>query len=204
MKTKCLIAVLLILPGTIGLTGCAHGHNKDIIWGMVAGAAAGALIGNQFVHHGEFNQYRSQNTAASAAVFAVGTGAVLNWHYNALQEREVEISGRYARTRLCDPEQLDPILVKQLSGSSESQAAPLQKEQVGKLSISLDDETRWAYPSFQKRFLQPERGETQVVSSRYIWEIIRPGRFVTRSQNPEYFVETKADAPSKNDEAHKK
>lgn len=183
------IVVLLLLPGLFGLGGCATGHNKEILWGMVAGAAVGALAGHQFVHHGQYNQYRSENTAITAAVFALGTGAVMNWHYESLQDREVEISGRFARTRLCDPSELDQNLVKQLSGGNEAQAVPLQKEQIGKFAISLDDETKWAFPSFQKRFLQPERGETQVMSSRYIWEVIRPGRFVTRSQNPDFFVE---------------
>lgn len=185
---KKLVIVLTLLPA-LTLTGCATGHNKEILWGMVAGAAVGALAGNQFVHHGQYNQYRSQDTAITAAVFALGTGAVLNWHYDSLQEREVEISGRFARTRLCEPSELDQNLVKQLSGSNEGQAVTLQKEQIGKFAISLDDETKWALPSFQKRFLQPDRGETQVLSSRYIWEVIRPGRFVTRSQNPDFFVE---------------
>ena len=78
----------------VGLSGCATGHTKDILWGMVAGGTAGALIGNQFVHHGQYGQYKSQNTAATAAIFALGTAAVMNWHYNALQEHDVEISGR--------------------------------------------------------------------------------------------------------------
>jgi hypothetical protein len=197
MKIKYIVAIFIMLPSVTGLTGCASGHTKEIVWGMVAGAAVGALVGNQFVHSGQYNQYKTQNTVATAAVFALGTAAVMNWHYDALQDQEVEISGRFARTRLCDTEHLDPALVKQLSSSSEAQSTPVRKEQVGQLSISLDDETRWAYPFFQKRFLQPERGDVQVLSSRYIWEIIRPGQFVTRSQNPEYFVEPKFDAPAK-------
>jgi hypothetical protein len=28
-----------------------------------------------------------------------------------------------------------------------------------------------------------------VISTRYIWEILKPGSFVTRSQDPQYFVE---------------
>lgn len=204
MKLRTLLLTGLILPSMLGLTGCATGHTKDILWGMVAGAAVGAIVGNQFVHHGKYNQYKSENTAATAAVFAVGTGAALNWHYNEMQEREVEISGRFARTRLCDPQQLDPEIVKQLSGSGDTKAVPIQKEQVGKLAISLDDETKWAYPSFQQRYLQPERGETQVMSSRYIWEITRPGRFVTRLQNPEYFVEPKTETPERQGETEKK
>lgn len=183
------LLVLFLFPGLLGLSGCATGHNKEILWGMLAGAAVGAVAGHEFVHHGQYNQYRSENTAITAAVFALGTGAVMNWHYEGLQDREVEISGRFARTRLCDPSELDQNLVKQLSGTNEAQAVTLQKEQIGKFSVSLDDETKWALPSFQKRFLQPERGETQVMSSRYIWEVIRPGRFVTRSQNPDFFVE---------------
>lgn len=200
MKARDFLLILLV-PGLFSLGGCAHGHNREILWGMVAGAAVGALVGNQFVHHGQYNQYRSENTAITSAVFALGTGAVMNWHYDALQEREVEISGRFARTRLCDPSELDQNLVKQLSGGAgQGQAVELQKEQIGKFAISLDDETKWALPAFQKRFLQPDRGETQMLSSRYIWEIIRPGRFVTRSQNPDFFVEPSADKPADNKE----
>lgn len=189
MKLTKYLLIVLMLPALIGLSGCATGQTKKILWGMVGGAAVGAVVGSQFVHHGEYRQYKSENTALTSVIFALGTGAVLNWHYNALQEREVEISGLYARTRLCDPQQLDPQLVQQLSGSNNTQAIPLQKEQIGKFAIGLDDDTKWAYPSFQKRYLQPDRGENQVISSRYIWEIVRPGQFVTRSQNPEYFVE---------------
>ena len=105
---------------------------------------------------------------------------------------------------MCDPDQLDPQLVKQLSAPGESQATPVQREQVGKLAITLDDQTKWSYPSFQKRFLQPERSENQVLSSRYIWEIVRPGHFVTRSQNPEYFVEPEVSPSNKNEEVNKK
>lgn len=173
-------------------TGCATGQTRKIALGMVAGAVVGAVVGHEFVHHGEYRQYESRNTIITAVVGALATGGVMAWHYNALEEQQVEISGRYARYRLCNPDDMPPELAKKLAlGEGNDGAVQVQDNQIGKLAISLDDNTKWAYPIFRKRYLQPERGDNQVISSRYIWEIMKPGSFVTRSQNPQFFVEDK-------------
>jgi len=86
MKHQTLLWLLLVAM----LSGCAsNGRTREIAWGMLVGAAVGAAVGHQFVHHGQYRQYESQNTLATAAVFALGTGAVLDWHYGSLQRQQV-------------------------------------------------------------------------------------------------------------------
>jgi hypothetical protein len=180
---------LLALVLLIGQCGCATGKMKQITIGMISGAAVGAVVGHEFVHHGRYKQYETRNTLITSALFALATGAVLSWHYDQMQEQMVEVSGRYARYRLCNPDEMNPELAQKLGAGEKENAAPLKPEQVGKLAISLDDNTKWVYPVFRKRFLPPERDDSQVLSTRYIWEILRPGSFVTRSQDPRYFIE---------------
>ncbi|MCB9024810.1 MAG: hypothetical protein H6625_00705 [Bdellovibrionaceae bacterium] len=179
------IALLLIIQ-----IGCST-NGKKIGVGMLAGSAVGAAVGYQFVHHGENKQYESKNTIISSIVFALLTGGFLSWHYQEIEEAKVELSGRFSRYRLCDPEETSLELANQLKLYPEKNGSILQiqKNQIGKLAISLDDNTKWVYPYFRKRYLLPERAEMQVISERYIWEIIKPGSFVTRSQNPQFFIE---------------
>lgn len=179
----CALAVVIVAQ-----TGCATGETKKIVIGMVAGAAVGAGVGHEFVHHGQYKQFETQDTIITSVLFAFATGAILAWHYEALEQQQVEISGRYARFRLCNPEE-NSALAKQLGVADNEPSYQLKPAQVGKMAISLDDNTKWVYPIFRKRFLQPERAENQVISTRYIWEILKPGSFVTRSQDPQYFVE---------------
>lgn len=182
---------LAILCLSLTQTGCAS-RTAMIAGGMLAGAAVGAGTGYEFVHHGDHKQYETRNTIITSAVFALIFGGVLAWHYREIEQTKVEVSGRYSRYRLCDPDEMQAELSRQLQMKSEEDAGNIYKidgAQVGKLAISLDDSTKWVYPTFRKRFLQPERGETQVISTRYIWEIVKPGFFVTRSQDPQYFLE---------------
>jgi hypothetical protein len=192
MITRPIVAAVLVLVLAFE-TGCATGHSKEIAIGMVAGAATGAIVGHEFVHHGQYKQYQSRNTLITSILFSLITGGVMAWHYSSLAQQEVEISGRYARFRLCNPDEMKPELARKLgitgdSGTAEG-AFQLQPGQVGKMAIALDDNTKWIYPVFRKRFLPPERAESQVISTRYIWEILRPGSFVTRTQDPQYFFE---------------
>lgn len=185
------LLVLVIATTIAGSLGCANGYTNRIAAGMLAGAVVGAGVGYQFVHHGRNREYETQNTIITSVVFALATGGILAWHYREVELTKVEVSGRFARYRLCDPQDLDPSLAKQLQADGEPQERTyrLQIDQIGNSAISLDDNTKWVYPTFRKRYLQPERGETQMLSERYIWEILMPGKFVTRSQNPHYFVE---------------
>jgi len=170
--------------------GCATSRTGNIAVGMVAGSAVGAAVGNLYVHHGRYKQYETRNTIITSIVFAMATGAILNWHYLQLQKNEVEISGRYSRYRLCNPDELIPNLSERMGGSDDlKNSSWLQPGQIGKLAISLDDNTKWAFPVFRKRFLRPELEENSVLSTRYIWEIMKPGNFVTRTQDPQFFFE---------------
>lgn len=181
------MTALLLIP-----TGCATSTTTTkVATGALIAGAVGAAVGNQFVHHGEHGQFRTQNTVITSIIFALVTGGFLAWHYQQIAETQVEISGRYSRYRLCNPDEMTPELAKQLQLGGEEKGATysILPNQIGKNAISLDDNTKWAYPSFRKRYLQPERGELQVLSTRYIWEIMKPGSFVTRTQNPEYFFE---------------
>jgi hypothetical protein len=178
-----LLASILIIQ-----TGCATEQGNKIAIGMLGGAAVGALAGNSLSSDTNQNQ-RTRNTIISAIVFSLISGGFMAWHYRQIEETKIEISGRYARYRLCDSGELSAI-DKEFEGDKEkSSVFEIAKSQVGKLSLTLDDSTKWVYPIFRKRYLMPERDENRVISERYIWEILKPGSFVTRSQNPEYFFE---------------
>ncbi|MCB0390904.1 MAG: hypothetical protein KDD58_06430 [Bdellovibrionales bacterium] len=170
-------------------------QRKKVGLGMLGGAFVGAAVGYQFVHHGKNKEYETRNTIITSIVFALVTGGILDWHYRGLEEQEVEISGRYSRYRLCDPEELQSELTKQFTQNDVSSGIVywFKENQIGRLAIYLDDNNKWIYPVFRKRFLPPERQEDQVLSKRYIWEIIKPGSFVTRTQNPEYFAQEAED-----------
>ncbi len=162
--------------------------------GMVAGSAVGAAVGNMYVHHGRYKQYETRNTIITSVIFAMATGAILNWHYLQLQKNEVEISSRYSRYRLCNPDEMIPNLSERMGANEDLQnIMQMQPGQIGKQALTLDDNTKWVFPVFRKRFLPPEQGENSIVSTRYIWEIMKPGTFVTRSQAPQYFFEGNGD-----------
>lgn len=178
------MAILIVV-----LCGCA-GRTRTITAGMLGGAAVGALVGYQFVHHGQHREYETQNTLITATVFSLATGAILYWHYRELEEQQVQISGRYARYRLCNPDQLKTDWLPDAQQTTRAENYQISSDMLGSLSISLDDNTKWLYPTFRKRYLQSETSESEVISMRYIWEIIKPGSFVTRSQHPQYFYQT--------------
>lgn len=191
MSLKIYLNYLMIVALFIQ-TGCATtGYGNKIAGGMLAGAAVGAVVGNSLSGGDTNQQDKTRNTIISSLVFSLIAGGALAWHYQQIEQVKIDISGRYARYRLCDPENFQANLEQQLEfgNKPDNSIYQIQKNQLGKLAISLDDSTKWVYPSFRKRYLQPEREENQVISERYIWEIIKPGSFVTRSQNPEYFFE---------------
>ncbi|MBK9038055.1 MAG: hypothetical protein IPL83_02655 [Bdellovibrionales bacterium] len=173
--------------------GCAT-HGKSIAGGMFTGAIVGAGLSNQLVYHGKERQYETQDTIVGAILLGLITGGALYWHYQEMEDVKVEMSGKYARYRLCDPEEMQSEFSRQMEQgqNSESLVYQLPSSQIGKFAITLDDDTRWTYPIFRKRFLQPERGELEVISKHSVWEIIKPGRFITRTQDPQYFLEEKS------------
>ena len=59
------------------------------------------------------------------------------------------------------------------------------------LSIDLDETTKWIAPDFRKRLLPAQQSDKKAVASNYLWEIARPGFFVTKDKSPHYFLELK-------------
>lgn len=184
--------VLLSLFSILVLSqsGCST-RTRAIGLSMLGGAAVGAGVGYSVVHHGARKQYETRNTIITSAVFALAAGGIAAWHYRSLAEKEIEISGRYARYRLCDPDEMEQEMARQMKMRIEDQEPTIQlsPDMVGRNTIHLDDQTRWVFPDFRKRHLVPTQEDNSVISSRFIWEILRPGHFVTRSQNPEFFYE---------------
>lgn len=205
-KVKTLFIYLILFSCLCLHIGCAT-NSKNIAISMLAGGAVGAGIGGGILNQGANQQKKERNMITSSIFFAILAGSTMAWHYNTIEKVKEEISGRYARYRLCDPEKLNNeflngLNVNNTNNASSSEIYSIDKNQIGKLSITLDDHIKWVYPTFRKRYLQPEKEETQVISKRYIWEILRSGRFVTRSQNPYYFVgaEDNDDASGNDDE----
>lgn len=178
--------------------GCAT-PNRTIVVGMVAGGLIGAGIGQQFRHDGDKDR-QLQNMAISAGVFSLLTGGLLAWHYQEVEAEVEKVSGRFSRYRLCDPSDGNSVSADFLpvEGGRECENHAISGLQIENSAISLDDDTKWVYPQFRKRYLLPDRGENQVISKRYLWEIIKPGIFVTRSQNPLFFSQESKVVPENN------
>ncbi len=188
----------LVIALVVLQVGCATGqsnYNNKVLGGLLAGATVGAVAGSTLTGSGASSEQKTRNTIISSIVFSLIGGGAMAWHHRQIENAKLEVSGRYARYRLCDPEELQPEFMRQMQMGQQNEGTiyRLDENQVGKLAITLDDSTKWVYPNFRKRYLMPERGETRVLSERYIWEIVKPGSFVTRSQNPEYFL---SDPPS--------
>ncbi len=82
---------------------------QRILWGMVAGAAVGAIVGNSSSIT-ESTISTNRKTRRPQRRFLCGNRCRAQLALHEMQEREVEISGRFARTRLCDPNSWIPRL----------------------------------------------------------------------------------------------
>jgi|GEM_PF-5853537 len=187
MKRK-LTTYLSILLFGLSLQGCAT-HRKEVAIATLVGGGLGAGAGYLFVHHGDHRQYTTRNTIITSAVFALLSAGLVAYHYRSLDDQRVEIASKFSRYTLCNSkgEQNQSCMNEfKLNGQDESKRI-IPPSEVGKYSLKLDDDTRWVFPSFQKRFLLPEKSQDSLISSHYKWEIVRPGFFVTKEQNPEYF-----------------
>lgn len=186
-----------LLVTVLSTTGCAT-NGKTLVAGMTAGAVAGAGVGSQFYYEGD-RTIQTQNAIIGAGIGALLVGGFLSWHYRTVERELEQVSGRFARSRLCDPESLggqgDQTTRHYETGCS---THLFSLDQVGEAAIDLDDNTKWALPQFRKRYMQPETDEDKVVSERYLWEIIKPGSFVTRSKNAEYFLQKSSKKDSMN------
>lgn len=150
------------------------------------GAAAGAGLGYGVVHHGTNRQYEMRNTLITSGVLAVGVMGVMALHYYLMNQQKVEIMSTLTTKWVDNPENQNKLMKLGLSadGSGEFQVPP---DGMKDYALELDEDTRWVYPTFRRRTLRPETSPEQSVSSRYTWEVVRPGFFVNRETHPYYF-----------------
>lgn len=158
------------------LSGCS-----SKMWKMAGVGAAsgfvGAGVGYAFVHHGKNREYRTVNTAVTASIFAAAGAGIAYWHWTSLDQQKIELAGQFSRSTYLE------------TGLMDKNRDDVQIAISGKKSLSLDLNTRWVFPEFTKRTLPPQRGESELISSHYAWEISRPGFFVTKDQYPTLFKE---------------
>lgn len=171
MKTQ--ILSLIIIASL--LTGCSA-RMRTIATASVIGGAVGASLGYAALHHGSHKQYQTQNTIISASVFAALFGLSTWYHLHALDEEKMDLAGKFSRATYLDRDSNPKNHLEGLTAIS-----------LGKQSVRLDRDTRWVLPEFQKRMLAPERGENELISSHHAWEIVRPGFFLSRDQDPDLF-----------------
>lgn len=178
IRSLCLVSIIL-------LSGCA-GHQRQVFTAGAIGAAAGAGLGYTVVHHGKNREYVVPNTIITSAVIALTAAALTSYHYRSLDAQRVEITSRFGRSRLLETQDrdIDDGLWQQ---RNHRDAFTPSGSAVGEKSIRLDENTRWVFPTFRKRHIRPEATEEQFLSSRYSWEIVRPGYFVTRDEDPRFF-----------------
>lgn len=179
MRTSSSIIAIILVAS---LSGCAA-HKTEIGLGFLGGAAVGAGLGYGVVHHGKDRQYEVRNTIITSAVFALGTAAILALHYNAMENQRVEIMSKITRSWVEKGENQDMVI----NFGNGQAPSDVFLGKVGKYSLELDGQTRWVYPTFRKRFTQPQVSNDQLASGQYIWEIVKPGFFVSRETQPWYF-----------------
>jgi uncharacterized membrane protein YsdA (DUF1294 family) len=171
MKIKLIMCLLIAAIGS----GCSA-RMKTLVTSTVIGGVVGAGLGYTVLHHGAKKQYQAQNTIISASVLAATFGIATWYHLNALDEQKIELAGKFSRATYLDRD-----------SDRNSRLEGLTAISLGKQSVLLDKDTRWVLPEFQKRTLPPERNENELIASHHSWEIVRPGFFLTRDQDPNLF-----------------
>ena len=174
---------ILKLIVIVMLTASCSTHSKPILLGGIVGATVGAGLGYTVVHHGKNREYIVPNTIVTSAAFALVTMGVLAYHYRELDQQKIEITSKMSRSWLMN----NPQGSREFLNFPEGNFSPRTSD-IGGQSLRLDDQTRWGYPTFRKRELRPEVSSDELVSERHVWEILRPGFFVSRELNPAYFV----------------
>jgi hypothetical protein len=86
---------------------------------------------------------------------------VLAWHYSNLDEQKVQITSTMSRSWLMRNPQGAKALLQE---SSDIDERIVDMKSLGRLSLKLDQETRWVYPTFRKRFLKPESSNQSLLS----------------------------------------
>lgn len=167
---------ILVLTLMIAVLSSCSLKTTTIASMSALGGAMGAALGYEAIHRGAHNEYQTQNTIISASVGAAIFGLATWYHLKSLDDQKIELAGKFSRATYLDRDSnpRDPL-------------EGLTAITLGKQSIKLDKETRWVLPEFQKRFLPPERSESELIAPNHSWEIVRPGFFLTRDQDPHLF-----------------
>jgi phosphate/sulfate permease len=168
----------LFLAFIIGFQVACASRTPEIITAGVVGSAVGAGLGYAVVHHGPNRKYVLQNTIISSALLGLTFAGVTAYHYRALEKEKIAITSKLGRSYLL--ESADKALPR--PWEVEASFTPTV-ELIKDNAIQLDSETYWVLPSFRKKNLRPEADTNEFLSSRFVWEVVRPGFFTTPSLN---------------------
>lgn len=171
--------------------GCAS-RTPEIITAGVVGTAVGTGLGYAVVHHGENRKYVVQNTIISSAVLGLAFAGLAAFHYRSLENEKIAITSKLGRSYLLETTG-DEL---RRPWEMESSFTPTTK-MIKDNAIQLDSETLWILPSFRKKNLRPEANAEEFLSSRYVWEVVRPGFFTTPSLDFNAKPKPKTDVPKK-------
>jgi len=139
----------------------------------------GAGLGYSVVHHGPRRRHIVPNTIITSALFSLAFAGLAAYHYRTLDNQRISMTSRMGRSYLLESDLQE---LRQAWSLEEHSWSP-RKDAIKGEAIQLDQSTRWVLPSFRKRFLQPEAGPEEFLSSRYTWEIVRPGFFISLEDN---------------------
>ena len=180
---------LCALVSVMFTTQACSGHRKNILIGGLVGGAVGAGLGYGVVHHGKNRRYEVQNMIITSSLFALGVMGAMSLHYYLMDQQKVDIMSNLTSQWMENPANQNKVMRLGVSdeGAATSPENFVKEGQISKYSLELDNETRWVYPSFRRRYLQPEASADQMTSARYTWDIVRPGFFVSRETHPWYF-----------------
>ncbi len=176
---------ITVLLAVLAFGQSCSAHRTKILVGGLVGASVGAGLGYGVVHHGKDRRYEIQNTIITSSIFAVGFMGALALHYYLLDQQKVDIMSGLTSKWMEDPDNQNKVM--KLGSIETKDELFIRQEQLRKHSLSLDNETRWIYPTFRRRYLEPEASQEQITSARYTWEVVRPGFFVSRETHPWYF-----------------
>lgn len=142
----------------------------------VGSAAVGAGIGHQFVHHGKGKEHQTTNTIITASILGLLGAGITYWHLSSLEKQKIELASQFSQSRFLDSSDRDHL-----------KSIRLDPVAIQNNSVELDESNRWVVPQFRKRQLPAQRSETEIVAPHYTWEISRPGFFINKSQDSEFF-----------------
>lgn len=172
---KSIIPILILF--SIIQTGCSAKHRTTALVG-IGSAALGAGVGYAFVHHGKEKEYQTTNTIITSSIFGLVGAGITYWHLSSLEKQKLELASQFSQSRFLDD-----------SDHSSLKSIRFDPVVIQNNSVELDASNRWVLPQFRKRDLPAQRSETEIISPHYTWEIARPGFFINKKQDQEFFNE---------------